>query len=301
MSREPIRDSVADLLADSGLADDGVLAHALESLRALCPPEAPEPSGALADLLQYGSEAVGAAAPSRAARRAAEAAAGKLSPRVAPAVPLPPRKLHRGAAISAAVIAGVGLSASGVAALGGVDYSANPPQAEVRSSAAAPAEADASVPGQASKSPDATVHQAQAFAAAASGGPVAHEEPAAPSRRASDNALAGDGAAASSHAVAPSAAVWRAERSGAARAAAAAADDALAGMRRDGAAVTATQGAPRHRADSAPSRGRHVAQEAAAVAQALVAAGAEPIKEAVALGQQVRTVAPSLAGLGSRH
>lgn len=324
MSSESIGDAVADILADAGLADDGALARTLESLRALCPPEAPKPSGALAEVLAHGSAAGGAVGPSRAGSRAAEAALGKLSPSVAPVVAFPARKRHRGAAISAAVIAGVGLSASGVAALGGVDYSVNPPQAEVRGPAAAPgSEAGACAPDQTSGSSDATVHQAQAFAAAASGGSVAHEE--AP---ATTSGGAGDDARASSGAVVPSAPTEQTAEGAAAPAvgsAAAGAEEALSGIVRDDGAVVGRQAAPRHRADSIQSRGRHVAQEAAATAEALVAPftaavlAAPSVKEAVAmgpgpgaaqqdsslsaaaLGQPAHAVTRTLPGLGFRH
>lgn len=121
---------VAEILADAGMAYDDDLGLALESLRALRPPTAPKPSGALAELLALGTSGSGAGtAPSRAARRAADAALEKFGPREAAVVRFVPRKRHRGAIISAAVVAGVGLGASGVAALGGVDYSADAPQA----------------------------------------------------------------------------------------------------------------------------------------------------------------------------
>jgi hypothetical protein len=125
-----------DVLAEAGLAYDDELGGALESLRALCPPTAPEPTGALAELLEQGAAGNAVpAVPTRASRRAAEVALdrlglpGALEPREAAVVRFAPRKRHRGAIISAAVVAGVGLGASGVAALGGVDYSAEPPQA----------------------------------------------------------------------------------------------------------------------------------------------------------------------------
>lgn len=125
-----------DILADAGLAYDDELGGALESLRALCPPTAPEPTGALAELLECGAaENAVPAVPTRASRRAAEEALDRLGlpdlvgPREAAVVRFAPRKRHRGAIISAAVVAGVGLGASGVAALGGVDYSAEAPLA----------------------------------------------------------------------------------------------------------------------------------------------------------------------------
>jgi hypothetical protein len=121
---------VAEILADAGLAYDDDLGLALESLRALCPAAAPKPSGALAELLALGTSGSGAGtASSRASRRAADVALEKLAPREPAVVRFAPRKRHRGAIISAAVVAGVGLGASGVAALGGVDYSADGPQA----------------------------------------------------------------------------------------------------------------------------------------------------------------------------
>jgi hypothetical protein len=127
---ETPHDVAAEILADAGLAYDDDLGVALESLRALRPPTAPKPSGALAELLAFGTAGGGAdTAPSRASRRAADVALEKLGPREPVVVRFAPRKRHRGAIISAAVVAGVGLGASGVAALGGVDYSADAPQA----------------------------------------------------------------------------------------------------------------------------------------------------------------------------
>ncbi len=127
---------MADVLAEAGLAHDAALGRALESLRALSPAEAPEPTGALAEFFANagGSTALFAApTPSRAGSRAADAALEKLAvPIELAAVRAAPRKRHRGAMISAAVVAGVGLSASGVAALGGVDYSGDAPSSSVR-------------------------------------------------------------------------------------------------------------------------------------------------------------------------
>lgn len=166
-----MRDPVADILAESGMAHDAALGQALESLRALSPAEAPEPSGALAEFLAGvgGSSApfVGAA-PTRAGSRAAEAALEKLAvPIELAAVRAAPRKRHRGAMISAAVVAGVGLSASGVAALGGVDYSGDAPSSSVRS-AAAPAKAAQSSAGQSTP----TAQEPPAVV------PVSHDTPA---------------------------------------------------------------------------------------------------------------------------
>lgn len=295
-----MRDAVTDILADAGLADDGALVRALESFRTLCPPEAPKPSGALAELLARGSAAAGAVAPSRAASRAAEAAAGRFSAGVAPAVPLHLRKRHRGAAISAAVIAGVGLSASGVAALGGVDYSATPPRVDVRGLAAVPGSAASpSAPAEASGAPDAIVRQAQAFAGTAAGGSVAHADPAAATPRAEDDARPG--------VVVPSASPEQAVESAAAstvESAAADIEDCASGVVREAEAAVSAQTVPRHRADPVPSRGRHVALEAAATARALAGpftsasfTGA-PVKEAVAMAAGVAQQVSSLAGQG---
>lgn len=149
MSSEPTRDPVAEILAEAGLAHDGALGRALESLRALSPADAPEPNGPLADLLALGAgspPSFVSATPTRAASRAAEAALEKLaSPAELAVVRFAPRKRHRGAMISAAVVAGVGLSASGVAALGGVDYSADAPPAA--QSVEAPAQSSSLPPG----------------------------------------------------------------------------------------------------------------------------------------------------------
>lgn len=297
-----MRDAVTDILADAGLADDGALVRALESFRTLCPPEAPKPSGALAELLARGSAAAGAVPPSRAASRAAEAAAGKFSAGVAPAVPLHLRKRHRGAAISAAVIAGVGLSASGVAALGGVDYSANPPQVDVRGLAAVPGSAASpSAPAEASGAPDAIVRQAQAFANTAAGGSAGHADPAAATPRAEDDARPGAGV------VVPSGSPEQAVESAAAstvESAAADIEDCASGVVREAEAAVSAQTVPRHRADPVPSRGRHVALEAAATARALAGpftsasfTGA-PVKEAVAMAEGVAQQVSSLAGQG---
>ena len=311
-----MREAVAHILADAGLADDGALTRTLESFGALCPAEAPAPTGALAELLAHGTAAPGGVASSRSASRAAEAAVGKLSPQLAPVVPFPVRKRHRGAAISAAVLAGVGLSASGVAALGGVDYSANAPQADARSAVAPQLGADSSAQSQTSSAADAVVHQAQAFAAAAGGSSAAHEDPsAAPSAGGSQDA------AASPDVVRPSTAVGQAVAEAARAVAPAAAhmEDALYGVAHDVGDVVAPPPAPRHRADPAPSRGRHVAQEAAATAQAIAAPFASaPVKEAIAVasgaGQRIASAAAgalghqqgnnggrALAAVGARH
>ncbi|NUP75162.1 MAG: hypothetical protein HOQ07_11010 [Sinomonas sp.] len=174
MSNDRKQDAIADLLAEAGFAHDDALGRALDSLRTLCPSEAPEPTGPLADLIAGGRR--GASAPvvsitaSRAASRAADEALGKIATSAELAVVRPIYwKRHRGAMISAAVVAGVGLSASGVAALGGVDYSADAPQADVRAAsgpAAALTPADTTVvgPESAPAAPAAPVHEAPAVA-----------------------------------------------------------------------------------------------------------------------------------------
>ncbi|MDQ4502906.1 hypothetical protein [Sinomonas sp. ASV322] len=138
MSSESTRDAVAGLLAEAGMAHDVALGRALESLRGLCPPEAPAPTGLLAELLAAGQgDAPRAVAPTRAANRAADEAFVKLTGSAdAVVVRFAPRKRHRGAMISAVVVAGVGLSASGVAAGGGVDYLPGVPRAESHSTSA---------------------------------------------------------------------------------------------------------------------------------------------------------------------
>ena len=121
---------VQEVLAEAGLAHDGALAGALEGIRALRPASAPVPSGALAALLDEASTTVPAV------------------PEVRPAAvvqPLLPRpvKRHRGAMISAIVVAGMGLGATGVAALGGDPFGwliPDPPAAVSEPPAAAPAE-----------------------------------------------------------------------------------------------------------------------------------------------------------------
>lgn len=232
-----MRDTVAEVLAEVGLAHDDELGRALSSLRTLCPPEAPEPSGALAELLAHGLTGGGSAGSTRAGKRAVDAAAGKLLPRQAAVVPFPVRKRHRGAAISAAVIAGVGLSASGVAALGGVDYSADAPSRGVR---AVEAPGPSGSAGAAPDSPgSAVVRQAQALAAAVEqdlGAPPAAQAAVAEGRTAADGRTTG-------------------------------ADDDGGSAVLQVASTVAAKPAPRHRADPAPSRARHLATDAQAMAE----------------------------------
>ncbi|MEA5455011.1 hypothetical protein SPF06_09795 [Sinomonas sp. JGH33] len=147
MSSESTRDAVASFLAEAGMAHDDALGRALESLRGLCPPEAPAPTGLLAELLAPGQgDAPRLVASTRAAHRAADEALGKLTGSAdAVVVRFAPRKRHRGAMISAVVVAGVGLSASGVAAQGGIDYVTGTPRADshAASAPASPAAAQA--------------------------------------------------------------------------------------------------------------------------------------------------------------
>ncbi|KHL03546.1 hypothetical protein [Sinomonas humi] len=308
MSSDSMREMVAEILSDAGLADDGALTRTLESLQTMCPAEAPAPTGALAELLAQGTAASGGVAPSRAATRAAEAAIGKLSPQVAPVVPFTLRKRHRGAAISAAVIAGVGLSATGVAALGGVDYSANPPQAGARSAIVAPqAGADAAAQGETSEAPDPVVREAQAFAAAAGGSPVAHAD------RSPAPTSGGKDAPASSGVVFPSAPPAHEAPAEAAIAPAAARVEDPSAVAQDAGAALSQRPAPRHRAEPVVNRGRHIAQEAAATAQAIAATFAPapestavaspPVKEAVAVASGAGQHAASAAAgaLGQQH
>lgn len=108
-----------EVLAEEGFEHDAALAAALERIAALRPAEAPAPSGELARLLAAAAPerttarlAVVRRLPAtRAARKAEEAAAAAASPRWI--------KRHRGAMIGVLVAAGMGLGASGVAAMTG--------------------------------------------------------------------------------------------------------------------------------------------------------------------------------------
>lgn len=97
---------VADVLAEAGFTDDAGLARALEGIRALRPGSVPAPTGELAALFAGASTLVPAIPHDRPA-----AVVLPFSPRSA--------KRHRGTMISALVVAGMGLGATGVAALGG--------------------------------------------------------------------------------------------------------------------------------------------------------------------------------------
>ena len=97
---------VEKVLAESGLAHDDALRSALEGIRALRPASAPAPTGELAALLADASTLVPAIPLERPA-----AVVQPLRPRTV--------KRHRGAMISAMVVAGMGLGVTGVAALGG--------------------------------------------------------------------------------------------------------------------------------------------------------------------------------------
>lgn len=130
-SRQPSA-VVEDVLAEAGFADDGALVSALEGIRALRPAAAPAPNGELAALLADASTLVPAIPHDR--------PAGVVQP-------LHPRspKRHRGAMISVMVAAGMGLGATGVAALAGDPFgwiSPDPPAAAVAEPRAASAPAD---------------------------------------------------------------------------------------------------------------------------------------------------------------
>ncbi|GAB2744896.1 hypothetical protein GCM10027090_14930 [Sinomonas soli] len=106
------------VLAEEGLEHDAALTAALERIAALRIAEPPAPTGELARLLAGGQAADSATAPlgvvlplTRAAARKAEAAAAAPRPRWI--------KRHRGAMIGVLVAAGMGLGASGVAAMTG--------------------------------------------------------------------------------------------------------------------------------------------------------------------------------------
>lgn len=113
------RTRVQEVLAEEGFEHDAALVAALERIAALRPAEAPAPSGELARLLAAAAPerttarlAVVRELPAtRAARKAEEAAAAATSPRWI--------KRHRGAMIGVLVAAGMGLGASGVAAMTG--------------------------------------------------------------------------------------------------------------------------------------------------------------------------------------
>lgn len=126
------------VLAEEGLEHDAALLRALEDLAALRPTSVPAPTGALAELLASASAAPAAAGgsatvPLAVVREAPPAGGTAVLPGAAAVVPLTraaalkaeaaakPRwiKRHRGAMIGALVVAGMGLGASGVAALGG--------------------------------------------------------------------------------------------------------------------------------------------------------------------------------------
>ncbi|MGY3567272.1 hypothetical protein [Sinomonas sp. RB5] len=117
---------VQAVLAEEGLEHDAALTRALERIAALRIAEPPAPSGELARLLAASAASAGqtpaagesATAPlavvlplTRAAARKAEAAAVAARPRWI--------KRHRGAMIGVLVAAGMGLGASGVAAMTG--------------------------------------------------------------------------------------------------------------------------------------------------------------------------------------
>ena len=111
--------TVADVLAEAGFADDAGLAGALEGIRALRPAAAPAPTGDLAALFADASTHLPAIPLDRPA-----AVVKHLSPRTV--------KRHRGTMIAALVVAGMGLGATGVAALGGHPFGwllADPPGA----------------------------------------------------------------------------------------------------------------------------------------------------------------------------
>ena len=111
--------TVADVLAEAGFADDAGLAGALEGIRALRPAAAPAPTGDLAALFADASTHLPAIPLDRPA-----AVVKHLSPRTV--------KRHRGTMIAALVVAGMGLGATGVAALGGHPFGwllADPPAA----------------------------------------------------------------------------------------------------------------------------------------------------------------------------
>ncbi|WP_077491001.1 hypothetical protein [Sinomonas mesophila] len=106
MSAQQPQGVVGEVLAEAGLAHDDALARALEGIRALRPATAPAPTGELAALLADASTTVPAIPHARPA-----AVVQPMRPRTV--------KRHRGAMISAVVVAAMGLGATGVAALGG--------------------------------------------------------------------------------------------------------------------------------------------------------------------------------------
>lgn len=106
------------VLAEEGLEHDAALTRALERIAALRVAEPPAPSGELARLLAASAAGESTTAPlavvlplTRAAARKAEAAAVAARPRWI--------TRHRGAMIGVLVAAGMGLGASGVAAMTG--------------------------------------------------------------------------------------------------------------------------------------------------------------------------------------
>ncbi|MDP9882875.1 hypothetical protein J2W21_000354 [Sinomonas atrocyanea] len=112
------RTQVQAVLAEEGLEHDAALTAALERIAALRLAEPPTPTGELARLLAGGSAGESTTAPlavvlplTRAAARKSEAAAAPAKPHWI--------KRHRGAMIGVLVAAGMGLGASGVAAMTG--------------------------------------------------------------------------------------------------------------------------------------------------------------------------------------
>jgi hypothetical protein len=112
------RTQVQAVLAEEGLEHDAALTAALGRIAALRLAEPPAPTGELARLLAGGQATDSATAPlavvlplTRAAARKAEAATAAPRPRWI--------KRHRGAMVGVLVAAGMGLGASGVAAMTG--------------------------------------------------------------------------------------------------------------------------------------------------------------------------------------
>lgn len=127
------RSQVEAVLADEGLEHDAALLRAVDGLvAALVPAEAPVPSGALTQLFAAAAGApeapataplavVPAAAPTALAPVVEITRSSALKAEAAAAAAVRPRwvKRHRGAMIGALVAVGMGLGASGVAAMGG--------------------------------------------------------------------------------------------------------------------------------------------------------------------------------------
>lgn len=181
------------VLAEEGLEHDAALTRALERIAALRLAEPPAPSGELARLLAASAAGESTTAPlavvlplTRAAARKAEAAAVAARPRWI--------TRHRGAMIGVLVAAGMGLGASGVAAMTGQVWDWHAPLHPAVGPSPTHA-AEPSAPGEGPGTPSGAAALTQETGAGATG---AGRTPGQPEDRGSDGSAQKHGAAGAS-------------------------------------------------------------------------------------------------------